>query len=58
MNLLADGHAVADIAAQLQVTAKTVRNNLTKIFAKMGVHRQQDAILVWLGYNCQASPER
>jgi len=48
MNLLVRGYAVSEIAKKLGVAVKTVRNNLDRIFAKLNVHRQPEAILVWL----------
>jgi DNA-binding NarL/FixJ family response regulator len=51
MDLLVRGHTVSGIASQLGVATKTVRNNLCRIFAKLGVCRQPEAILVWLGYD-------
>ena len=50
MHLLARGQSVTDIAEHLGVSTKTVRNNLCRIFPKLGAHRQAEAILVWLGH--------
>jgi DNA-binding NarL/FixJ family response regulator len=50
MELLVAGHTVAEIAGHLRLTNKTVRNNLTNIYAKLRVRRQSEAILLWLGH--------
>lgn len=49
MELLVTGHTVAEISESLKLTGKTVRNNLTNIYAKLQVRRQSEAILLWLG---------
>jgi DNA-binding NarL/FixJ family response regulator len=49
MNLLSGGDSVSEIATQLRLTQKTIRNNLTKIFAKLSARRQAEAILIWHG---------
>ncbi|MFI6956500.1 LuxR C-terminal-related transcriptional regulator [Nocardia sp. NPDC050408] len=49
MALLAAGNNVAEIAGQLFLAQKTVRNNLTRIFAKLQVRGQTEAILKWHG---------
>lgn len=49
MMLLSAGNDVANIANQLGLSQKTVRNNLTKIFAKLHVRRQTEAVLTWHG---------
>jgi DNA-binding NarL/FixJ family response regulator len=48
MELLVIGHTIAEIAGHLTLTAKTVRNNLSCIYAKLQVRRQSEAILLWL----------
>lgn len=50
MELLVAGHTIAEIAGHLRVTGKTVRNNLSAIYAKLNVRRQSEAILLWLGH--------
>lgn len=55
MELLVTGHTVAEIADHLTLTGKTVRNNLSSIFAKLQVRRQSEAILLWLRYQPQLS---
>jgi DNA-binding NarL/FixJ family response regulator len=50
MELLVVGHTIGEIAAYFDLTAKTVRNNLSRIYAKLQVRRQSEAILLWLGH--------
>lgn len=49
MSLLAAGNDVAAVADQLYLSRKTVRNNLTRIFSKLHVRRQTEAVLRWRG---------
>lgn len=49
MSLLATGNDVAAIAGHLYLSQKTVRNNLTRIFTKLHVRRQTEAVLRWRG---------
>jgi DNA-binding NarL/FixJ family response regulator len=49
MSLLAEGDDVAAIARRLFLSEKTVRNNLTRIFTKLHVRRQTEAVLRWRG---------
>ncbi|GLH96618.1 helix-turn-helix transcriptional regulator [Phytohabitans aurantiacus] len=49
MELLVTGHTIMEIAEHLTLTGKTVRNNLSTIYAKLQVRRQSEAILLWLG---------
>lgn len=48
MELLVIGHTITEIAGHLELTGKTVRNNLSRIYAKLQVRRQSEAILLWL----------
>ena len=43
---MAQGLSDTDIAAQLGVTRNTVRNHISLIYAKIGVHRRS-AVIVW-----------
>jgi len=49
MELLVTGHTITEISESLKLTGKTVRNNLSNIYAKLQVRRQAEAILLWLG---------
>lgn len=49
MNLLASGHGVRDVAQELFLTDKTVRNYLSRIYRKLGARNRAEAILCWLG---------
>ncbi|MEJ3743917.1 response regulator transcription factor [Actinomycetes bacterium KLBMP 9797] len=53
MELLVTGHTIIEIAEHLGLTGKTVRNNLSCIYAKLQVRRQSEAILLWLGHQPQ-----
>jgi DNA-binding NarL/FixJ family response regulator len=48
MDLLVTGNTIAEIADHLTLTGKTVRNKLTRIYAKLQVRGQSEAILLWL----------
>ncbi len=50
MDLLASGAAIGVIAKNLFLTEKTVRNYLGRIYTKLEVHSQSEAILRWLGH--------
>jgi DNA-binding NarL/FixJ family response regulator len=56
MELLVIGHTITEIAGHLTLTGKTVRNNLSNIYAKLQVRRQSEAILLWLRYQPQPEP--
>jgi DNA-binding NarL/FixJ family response regulator len=49
LNLLARGLSNRDIAEQLVITNKTVKNHLSRIYEKIGVHSRAEAIALWLG---------
>jgi DNA-binding NarL/FixJ family response regulator len=49
LNLLARGRSNADIAQELFITNKTVKNHLSRIYEKIGVHSRAEAIALWLG---------
>ncbi|MFJ2444498.1 LuxR C-terminal-related transcriptional regulator [Streptomyces sp. NPDC087658] len=50
MDLLASGRDVHDIARGMFLSEKTVRNYLSRIYKKLDVHSQTEAILRWLGH--------
>lgn len=50
MDLLASGLTVRDVAQKMFLTEKTVRNYLSRIYAKLQVRGQSEAILCWLGH--------
>jgi len=50
MDLLAAGLGVRDIAREMFLTEKTVRNYLSRIYGKLGVRGRSEAILRWLGH--------
>jgi DNA-binding NarL/FixJ family response regulator len=47
--LLARGMSNAEIAGQLVVTHKTVKNHVAHVYAKLGVHSRAEAVATWLG---------
>lgn len=49
MSLIAAGHGNREIARELFLTEKTVKNHINQIFAKLGVRNRGQAIAVWLG---------
>ncbi|MFF4801224.1 LuxR C-terminal-related transcriptional regulator [Streptomyces sp. NPDC001351] len=56
MDLLASGATIRDISKKLSLTEKTVRNYLSRIYVKLEVHSQSEAILHWLGLLRPPSP--
>ncbi|MFB4312834.1 response regulator [Actinomadura sp. 21ATH] len=49
MDLIAQGRTNREIAEQLFLTEKTVKNHVNRIFAKLGVGNRAAAIARWLG---------
>ena len=49
LNLLARGNSNREIAEELVITNKTVKNHLSRIYEKIGVHSRAEAIALWLG---------
>ena len=47
--LLARGRSNSDIAQELFITNNTVKNHLSRIYEKIGVHSRAEAIALWLG---------
>jgi DNA-binding NarL/FixJ family response regulator len=48
-NLLAQGRANKEIAKELFISEKTVKNHINHVYAKLGVATRAEAIAVWLG---------
>ncbi|WP_371786408.1 response regulator [Streptosporangium subroseum] len=46
LTLIAKGHSNADIAEALGVAVSTVKNHVTNLFAKVGVHDRAQAVIV------------
>ncbi len=49
LDRIAKGHTNLEIGRQLFISEKTVRNHVTRIFEKLGVHSRAQAIVVTLG---------
>jgi len=49
LNLLARGNSNREIAEELVITNKTVKNHLSRVYEKIGVHSRAEAIALWLG---------
>lgn len=49
MELIARGRSNADIAGELYLAEKTVKNHINAIFARLGVTSRAEAIALWLG---------
>jgi DNA-binding CsgD family transcriptional regulator len=47
MMLIAEGHSNGQIAAQLVLAEKTVKNHVNRIYAKLGVGSRSAAISQW-----------
>ncbi|SES13711.1 regulatory protein, luxR family [Streptomyces sp. yr375] len=50
MDLLVAGQGVRDVAQEMSLTDKTVRNYLSRIYTKLNVRCRSEAILYWLGH--------
>ncbi len=48
MRCIARGMRNTEIAAELVLTPKTIKNHINRIFAKLGVETRTQALLVWL----------
>lgn len=53
MGLLVKGHSNRDIAQELFLTPKTVKNHLRNIYMKLGVSGRAEATALWLGVSDQ-----
>jgi DNA-binding NarL/FixJ family response regulator len=49
VNLLSRGKSNGDIASDLFISEKTVKNHINRIYAKLGVTTRAEAIAMWLG---------
>ncbi|WP_430379840.1 LuxR C-terminal-related transcriptional regulator [Streptomyces sp. B1-3] len=49
MDLLASGMKVREVAQRMVLTEKSVRNYLSRIYHKLAVRGQSEAILYWIG---------
>jgi DNA-binding NarL/FixJ family response regulator len=49
MDLVAAGRSNADIARELFLAEKTVKNHINHIFARLGVRTRAEAVALWLG---------
>jgi DNA-binding NarL/FixJ family response regulator len=49
MNLLAQGRSNREIATELYLSEKTVKNHINRIYAKLAVRTRPEAIAAWLG---------
>ena len=49
MDLIARGRANGEIAEELFLSEKTVKNHINRMYAKLGVRTRSQAIAVWLG---------
>ena len=47
MSLIAEGHSNREIAAQLVLAEKTVKNHVNRIYAKLGAESRSAAITRW-----------
>lgn len=47
MTLIAAGHTNGQIAANLVVTEKTIKNHVNRLYAKLGAGSRADAIARW-----------
>jgi len=47
MTLIAEGHSNGQIAAQLVLAEKTVKNHVNRIYAKLGAQSRAAAISQW-----------
>ena len=56
--LMARGASNSQIASGLHISGKTVKNHLTHIFAKLGVHGRQQAVNSFLGGKARGREKR
>jgi pimeloyl-ACP methyl ester carboxylesterase/DNA-binding CsgD family transcriptional regulator len=58
LDRIAKGHTNLEIGRQLFISEKTVRNHVTRIFEKLGVHSRAQAIVVTLGRRSPTALDR
>jgi len=49
LNRIVQGQTNADIARELWITEKTVKNHVNSIYGKLRAHSRAEAIAVWIG---------
>jgi DNA-binding NarL/FixJ family response regulator len=49
MSRIAQGRTNGEIAAELVLSEKTVKNHVNRIYAKLGAHSRTHATALWLG---------
>lgn len=56
MSLIAEGYSNGEIAAQLVLAEKTVKNHVNRIYAKLGAESRAAAIVRWTDSGNGAGP--
>lgn len=56
MAIVARGRSNREIADELFVSEKTVKNHLHSVYTKLGVERRSEAVAKWLGVDGSAGP--
>ncbi|MFB4316787.1 LuxR C-terminal-related transcriptional regulator [Actinomadura sp. 21ATH] len=56
MRLIAQGRTNSDIAAELVLAEKSVKNYINRIYAKLGARNRATAIIIWLGAGPPVAP--
>jgi len=56
MRFIAEGKSNADIARELWLSEKTVKNHINRIFAKLEVSTRAQAIVLWLSAADETRP--
>lgn len=49
MNVLSRGFTNTEIAQELFISEKTVKNHINRLFAKLGARHRAEAMAIWLG---------
>ncbi|GHE13599.1 helix-turn-helix transcriptional regulator [Streptomyces alanosinicus] len=49
MNVLSRGFTNTEIARELFISEKTVKNHINRLFAKLGARHRAEAMAIWLG---------